>query len=265
MNEKSLITKLWERKDILLLAGLAILCMLLFKQCGDAADLKKELEIQSMNLDALKDSVRVQKNKLGEDVYVKKTLLATKENLEKLNKDLAKELDAMKGKVITLQKITSKTKVDTQYVPTYITIRENGEHSLDWKFDTTYSEGNYRKFSGNSFFILDTVNKRVVPGKTRINQDEMGFSFVTGIREKDKSLEIFLTPKYPGMTITNIEGAIIDPDESEVLKKMFPSKKWSIGPYAGIGMGAGLGFDGKPIAGPIFNIGIGLQWAWFKF
>jgi hypothetical protein len=265
MNEKSLITKLWERKDILLLAGLAILCMLLFKQCGDAADLKKELEIQSMNLDALKDSVRVQKNKLGEDVYVKKTLLATKENLEKLNKDLAKELDVMKGKVITIQKIAAKTKVDTQYVPTYVTIHEGGEHSLDWKFDTTFSVGNYRKFSGNSFFRIDTINHKIIPGKTRINQDEMGFSFVTGIREKDKALEIFVTPKYPGMVITDIEGAIIDPHKSEVLKSMFPNKRWSVGPYAGVGMSAGVGFNGQPIAGPTFNIGVALQWSWFKF
>jgi hypothetical protein len=265
MKEKSLITKLWERKDILLLFGIAILCLLLFKQCGDAADLKKELEIQSMNLDALKDSVRVQKNKLGEDVYVKKTLLATKENLEKLNKDLAKELDVMKVKVITIQKIAAKTKVDTQYVPTYVTIHEGGEHSLDWKFDTTFSAGNYRKFSGNSFFKLDTINHKVIPGKTRINQDEMGFSFVTGIREKDNSLEIFVTPKYPGMVITDIEGAIIDPHKSEVLKKMFPNKKWSVGPYIGVGMGGGVGLTGNPIFGPVFNIGVGLQWSWFKF
>jgi hypothetical protein len=93
----------------------------------------------------------------------------------------------------------------------------------------------------------------------------MGFSFVTGLREKDKSLEIFVTPKYPGMTITSMEGAIIDPHKSEVLKKMFPQKKWSVGPFAGVGIGAGSSFTGKPIAGPFFCVGVSLQYSWFKF
>lgn len=266
MSEKSLITKLWERKDLMLLVGIAVLCvMMLFKQCGDAADFKKQLEIQSLNLDALKDSVRVQKNKAGEDVFVKKTLLATKENLEKLNADLARELGLIKGKVIVLQDIASRTKRDTQYINNTVTAYANGEYSLDWKYDSIYSEGNYRKFSGNSFFKIDTLRNKVLPGKTRINQDEMGFSFVTGIREKDKALEIFVTPKYPGMIITNIEGAIIDPHKSDVLKSMFPNKRWSLGPYAGVGMSSGVGFTGQPIAGPTFSIGIALQWSWIRF
>lgn len=265
MNEKFSITDILKKRDIFFLVIVGILCMLLFRQCSSTSNLQSQLEIQNLNLDALKDSVRVQKNKLGEEVFIKKTLLATKENLEKLNSGLSKELDAMKDKVITLQKIASKIKADTQYVPTYITIHENGERSLDWKYDTTFSDGNYRKFSGNSFFKLDTINKKVIPGRTRINQDEIGFSFVTGIREKDKSLEIFVTPKYPGMIITNIEGAIIDPHKSEVLKSMFPNKKWTVGPYAGIGMSSGIGFNGQPIAGPTFNIGVALQWAWIKF
>ena len=265
MKEESLITKILKRKDILLLSIVVILCLLLFRRCDSSLDLESQLSIQNSNLDALKDTIRVQKNKLGESIFVKKTLLATKENLEKLNKDLAKELNAMQGKVITLQKITSKVKGDTQYVITRETIYKNGERSLDWKYDTTFSEGNYRKISGNSFFRIDTLNHKIVPGKTRINQDEIGFSFVTGIREKDKSIEIFVTSKYPGMVITDIEGAIVDPSKSEVLKRMFPNKKWSIGPYAGVGMSAGVGFSGQPIAGPTFNMGVALQWAWFKF
>jgi hypothetical protein len=93
----------------------------------------------------------------------------------------------------------------------------------------------------------------------------MGFSFVTGLREKDKALEIFVTPKYPGMTVTQIEGAVIDPYKSDVLKKMFPNKKFSLGPYVGVGVGAGVGLNGKPIFGPVFNIGVGLQYSIIKF
>jgi len=91
----------------------------------------------------------------------------------------------------------------------------------------------------------------------------MGFSFVTGLREKDGSLEIFVTPKYPDMKITNIEGAIVDPHKSDVLKNMFPEKKWSVGPYLGVGLGAKV--LGEPAFGPVINIGIGVQYSWWKF
>ena len=265
MKEGSLITKMLKRKDIMLLAIVAILCLLLFRQCDSNLSLKSQIKIQNMNLDALNDTVRLQKNKDGEDTYVRKTLLATKDNLEKLNKNLADELKKVKGQVLVLQSVETVIKTDTQYVNNYLTVYEDGSYSLDWKFDSTFSVNNYRKFSGNSFFKIDSITHKVTPGSTRINQDELGFSFITGIREKDNALEIFVTPKYPGMRITEIEGAIIDPHKSDVLKNMFPNKKWSVGPYVGIGMGAGYGFNGKPIAGPVFNIGLGVQYSWFKF
>jgi hypothetical protein len=46
---------------------------------------------------------------------------------------------------------------------------------------------------------------------------------------------------------------------------MFPQKKWSVGPYAGIGIGAGNSFNGSPIIGPMFSVGIALQYSLFKF
>jgi hypothetical protein len=265
MNEKFSITNILKRKDILLLVIVGIVCMLLFRQCSSTLNLQSQLEIQNLNLDALNDTVRVQKNKAGEDMFVKKTLLANKESLEKLNSDLAVELKKVKGQVIALQKVKAETKTEIQYVPTYVTKYNDGKYSLDWKLDTTYSEGNYRKLSANSYFEIDTLRHTIKPGNTKIGEDVLGFSFVTGLREKDNALEIFVTPKYPGMTITSMEGAIIDPHKSEVLKKMFPQKKWSIGPFAGVGIGAGVNFIGKPIAGPVFVLGIGVQYSIIKF
>ena len=69
MKEESLITKILKRKDIALLAIVAILCLLLFRQCDSNLDLKSQIKIQNMNLDALKDTVRVQNNKAGEVVW----------------------------------------------------------------------------------------------------------------------------------------------------------------------------------------------------
>lgn len=265
MKEESLIIKIAKRKDLILSITIIVLLLILFKQCNSNSNLKSKLDIKDLNISALKDSVRVQKNKAGENTYVIKTLLTDKRGLEKLNKDLKEELDKQKGKVIVIHDVSTETKVDTHYVNNYISSYGNNKYSLDWKYDTIFSKNNYRKFSGNSFFVIDTINNKVISGKTRINEDEFGFSFVTGIREKDKSLEIFVTPKYPGMVITDIEGAIIDPQKSKVLKKMFPDKKFSAGPYIGVGLGGGIGINGKPIFGAMFNVGVGIQYSIIKF
>lgn len=267
MKEKllSIMTNIWKRKDLVLVAGVAILFILLFRQCDKTASLKNASDLSALNIKALNDSMTVEKNKSGEVTYAKDMLLTSKKELESLNKDLAQELDKAKGTVIALQKVNSIIKSDTVYIENTVTAYPNNSYGLNWAYDTTYSVGNYRKFSGSSFFTIDTIRNSVTHGETKINQDEIGFSFVTGIREKDKDLEIFITPKYPDMKITDIEGAIIDPQKSDVLKKMFPNKRWSLGPYVGVGIGAGTGFDGKPVAGLIFNVGISLQWSWIKF
>jgi hypothetical protein len=114
-----------------------------------------------MNLDALKDTVRIQKNKAGENTYVIKALLSDKKSLAKLNQDLKEELDKQKGKVIVIERVITETKVDTQYVNNYLSSYGNNKFSLDWKYDSTFSVINYRKFSGKSFFIVDTLNNKV--------------------------------------------------------------------------------------------------------
>lgn len=248
-----------------LIAAAIVLVFLSLNQCNNGISLKNQLDMQDLNLNALNDSVRITKNKLGEEIFVRKSLLATNKNLEGLNKGLSDEVKKLQGKVITLQKIVAELESDTVYLTNTVTKYPDGRYSLDWNYDTTFSTGNYRTFSGNSFFVFDTIRNRVIPGVTRINEDKFGFSLVTGIREKDGALEIFVDPKYPGMTITGIEGAVIDPQKSSVLKKMFPPKNWTIGPQVGIGLGGSYSFTGQPTFGPVIMIGFGVQYSLIKF
>lgn len=242
-----------------------LLCILLFRQCSATSNAKSKLNISNQNIAALKDTIRVQKNRAGELTYSIKTLLTDKKNLEILNKDLRDELDKQKGKVVYITKTVTKTKIDTHYVNNNLSNYGNGSFSLDWKYDSIFSPDNYRKLSGNSFFYVDTINNKVIPGKTRINEDEIGFSIVTGLREKNGALEIFVTPKYPGMKVTKIEGAVVDPKKSDLLKAMFPDKRISVGPYVGLGLGAMYHAGGKAVFGPVLNFGLGVQYSLFKF
>ena len=91
-----------------------------------------------------------------------------------------------------------------------------------------------------------------------ITTDEFGMSLITGLTEnKDGLLEIFIKSPYPGFKVTSIDGALIDPNESEVIKKYFPPKRWAIGFYGGYG----IYYDPLKIsAGSGLQIGIGLQY-----
>lgn len=261
----ALLADLWKRRDIILLLGVGILIAILLQQCNGNRNLRNKLDIKDQNIAALNDSVRVEKDKYDREVFVKKTLMASNKELQDLNADLADEVKALKGKIIYLQSVAAEVEVDTQYVETTVSVYPGGKYSLDWALDTTYSPGNFRSFSGNSFFVWDKELGKPIPGMTRINEDKMGFSFTTGLREKDKALEIFITPKYPGMEITDIEGAIIDPQKSDVLKKMFPQKKWYIGPQLGVGVGGGYNVTGTPAFGPMIYLGVGIGYGVFRF
>jgi hypothetical protein len=261
MKDLSLNTKL----NYVFFVFVIIASFFLLKQCEEKVSLKDQLDIQKLNMEALKDSVRITKNKLGEEIFVKNSLMATNENLELLNKELFEESKKLQGRVITLQKIIAGFESDTIYITNTVTKHQDGKYSLNWNYDTTFSSGNYRIFSGSSFFCIDTVKQNVIPGITQISQDKFGFSLVTGIREKDGRLEIFVDPGYPGMIITEIDGAVIDPHKSQVLKKMFPEKKWGIGPQVGVGIGTGTSITGQPFFGPVITIGVGINYSLFKF
>ena len=56
----------------------------------------------------------------------------------------------------------------------------------------------------------------------------------TGFTEnKDGLLEIFVKSDYPGFKVSKLDGALIDPKKSNVLKKYFPEKRWGLGVYCG--------------------------------
>lgn len=263
MNQKFLGIDIWIWQIIKLAIILILLGVLVNKCREDKTNSSINNYVNNQNLLALKDSVRVYRNKAKELTYEKYSLISSNKSLDSLNKELAEELKNARGKVITIIKYKTIYKRDTVYVNNTLTKYLDGKYSLDWKSDSIYSIGNYRTLSGNSFFKLDTLTNTITPLYTRINQDEIGFSMVTGLQEKDSLLEIFVTPKFPNMVVTDIQGTLIDPRESEVIKKFFPAKKWSVGPYFGIGISSNLKKPSQII--PTIGFGVSVQRTLFRF
>lgn len=166
---------------------------------------KQETFRVTANLNAANDTIRVTKNKVGQSEFDKLAYLGTVKQLSKEKNDLVEEIKKVKGDVKVVVKTNFKIVHDTtKLIVTADTI--NGILVVNSKYDTTYSEGNFRKIGIKHFVDLSNYTT-----SGYITKDEIGFSAVTGLKKTDLGYEIFVTPDYPGMTLTGLKGAVVDP------------------------------------------------------
>lgn len=196
-------------KDKLLLVG-AILVLILYLnlviQGNRNARLKEDLTRTELNLKAAQDSIRISKAKDGTVQYDKLAFIAEDlKELKKINAELAHEVAITKGKVAAIQKMGVKIVHDTIKVEVEKPVVKDGVATIKGVHDTTFSEGNYRKLTTETKYNIadSTASQKIV-------KDEIGFTAVTGIKSTGEGYEIFLRPNYPGMVITDLQGAIVE-------------------------------------------------------
>lgn len=225
-----------------------VLALLYLKQCDRSSKLNDKAKISEMNIKALNDSVRTYKTKNGDLVFQKSTLIASEKELKKLNKQLYDELSGIKGDVKIVFKEKVVIKHDTIEAETKTSYTADGKTMLIWKYDTAYDSDNFQKISGRSIFTIDSnVIRNPI---TFIDENMMGISLVTGLTEGKDNYEIFVKSKYPGFSVTKIDGAIID-------KKMIKSNESRL--VFGPSIGYGLMFNGGTIRYGV-NIGVNLTY-----
>lgn len=193
---------------IIVSALIALLLLLNVYQFNVNKETKKQLAVSEQNTKASLDSVRITKDKAGKDeadhlaFYVSKV-----SDLEKLNKDLAKEVKETKGKVQTIVKENLVVKTDTVTIPAESTVTDSTLQTA-FNLDTIYNPGNFRKLKGFTHYDFSTKKSFAV-----ITGDELGIAIVTGIKNLDKGKpEIFVRSDYPGFSVTDIKGAVLDPN-----------------------------------------------------
>jgi hypothetical protein len=234
--------------------GLLVLLALLGKGCKDAAYAE---QMNKQNIAALTDTLSEVKLRNGQLQYQKAILFTDKETLEKLNADLKKELDKVKG-----GKPEVIIKTDVQYVGATLnlsndlTVLEDGSLGLKFGYKTES-----RLLEGvSSFRVTQTPNEKEVPGKveilpgfTKIFKDEVRFGLTVGIKkESDGTRNIFVIPSDTSLKIVNIIGANLD-------KEPIPKKK-----HFGFGPSIQITYDfinQRPVVG----VGLGLQYNIIKF
>ena len=226
------------QRNVLIIA--IVVVVIFFKGCGGGISDVDKMEYEQ-NISALQDSVRTYTTKNGTLVFEKKALLGDVGDIGKLNKELKKEMKDLKDNPIVVTKFKTKIVHDTVRVGVVAgeaTFAADGSKTIPFSFDTTmrHDDQNYRTIAGKYDVTTDS-SLNISSSNFTIDQDEIGMSFTTGITENDdKEVEIFIKSDYPGFTPSGIDGAIIDPTKSEVIKSYFPTKRWGFGPYVGYGL-----------------------------
>lgn len=243
-----------KNKRLVLLIGLFLIVFLFLRQCNKVNNLSENNDILLQNEAYYKDSLKLVNNKVGELQFERAVLITTSKKLKKDSSDLSLELKKQKGHIVYLNNIIIKLKntpPDTIY--NEIVKYHNGLYGLKWKLDEG-DQLNYRILEGESRFQI-TDSGKVIPNLTIFSKDEIGISLYTGLVEKKGQLNIFVKSAYPGFVVTNLDGALIDPKNSTVLKNLMPKHTWVLGPSVSIGL---MYNPKKNNVGPYIGIGIGI-------
>lgn len=245
------------------LIGLLVIALIFTsKSCENAKETAKEATRKAQdaqnNIDALKDTVRQEKDKLGRLQYLKLSFVSDIENLKNLNKDLYDEVQTMKGKVISM----SKTIVEIKGTLEGDTIKGNPNNPITLKNDTLYHKFKFkdggkdwnRLIEGESVFHIKdaTPDTKVFHQYDILQKDRLNLNIKAALvkRESDGKYEYVLSTSYPQANL--IPEGFVDP---MMFKDYFTKQdedKWIIGPY--IGAGVTNTFSVTP------QIGIGLMY-----
>ena len=247
-----------SQRNILL--ALTILLLFLFiRSCNESGS---QINTLTQNVFTLKDSLRTYKDKTGKLVYEKGALISENGDLKKLNTDLANEVKNLKDHPVVVIKTVVKIVHDTTYIEIKSTSPGKWDgntftKNFEWDLNNKYSSENYRLIEGNFDVYVDSTFK-LSTSKMKIVKDEFSVSLSTGLTEnKDRLLEIFVKSDYPGFKVSKLDGALIDPKKSDVLKKYFAPKRWGLGIYGGYGISLNP-FTFIPASG--IQIGVGIQY-----
>lgn len=180
-------------------------------------NLENKIAINDQDRIALLDSVRTLKTKNGELESVKFALTGSKKELEQLAANLSAELKKEKGKVRALSEIILKFKGDTVTKVTTVFMKDStGTIRTDL-------DDSCRTFRGYTSFVLS--KGKITQPQFVVEQDEFNVKLVTGLKERDKKLEIFVRSSCPGVIIQDIQGAVIDPNDP-LIKPKKPLFTW---------------------------------------
>jgi hypothetical protein len=247
-NIKSNINKITDNKSLLnfvLIATIFVLIIFNWQSCEKNKELKANY---SQNVEAMKKEITVEKNKNGE---LQSSIVAFQGSINDVkgySEELYNEIKALKNRKPTMISRTEIIYKDTNIVINNNVIDTIGldkdEYRLRWFYANSDSS---RIIEGNSLFSARFLNEKlnVSPILTTITRDELKLEFIVGVarNKKTKYNEIFVTPKNPNITVSKLEGAILDKRKLGIdisvsggYGAVYTKGQLGFGPFIGIGI-----------------------------
>lgn len=244
-----------------ILGGFILLVLLLvFGFYRIIVSYKTDAKINQQNIEALISKTRQDVNELGQKIYSRPTTAMEYDELLKANKDLAKEIKALKGEVFTISSIVSEFDGGTSVINNNITQVSPMEYDVSWKYkkDTLNFLQN---IVAKSSIKIDTTNHslKITDKGTTLLQNDMKFKLYTGLIKNSEGIyETVVRTDYPNIKF-DIESNI-DPDIVAQKKK-----RWGVGFILGGGLSSvAIGIP-QPSIGLGVSLGIGISYDVFSW
>jgi hypothetical protein len=260
--------------NILQFIAIAILSLLLLKQCGETDHAKKEALRNFNNLLAEQDSVRIISSKLGNTIAEKSAFELKYNELNEEQKKLIERLEIEKKKKPS---IIIKTEIEYKdsliVVPVRNVTGKNGNR-IEFTYEPDLPGNNKLTIDGKIRYEIKTDSIEIEGGKWnymyRLEAGKANISIlqkidlVTGLYKDSKTGRLYVraSTTFPGITFSEMQALNIvdDPATKKALKE--ERKPFGVGAF----VGAGLGFSSSGyVMGPVVGVGLTYQPKWLQF
>lgn len=203
----------WVFKDwrhVVIITSIIALILLSFKYNNLENDFH-DVQIQNQ------DTLTTYKNKI-EDLYVQqKTYISEIKDLKKYNDELYSEVKNLKDNPIIITKIKTETKYKDRIIKDTVTIDTFGNYTFNMNY-----QDQWLSISGRS-----TLNVESMIGTTKFDHISVPNNITIDLIEKDKQLSFIAKSDNPYCQINSLNGSILSPENSDVIKNRF-DKKWVV-------------------------------------
>lgn len=227
-------------KNVLIIILLIISSILYFKN----VNIENKLETNQV---ILTDSLYEYKNKVNELYKEKEAYITNKKDLERINKELYDEIKKLKDNPIVITKIETVTKIDSIFI--------ESKTEKDSLSDSKINNYNYI----DDYISMNLTHKlNNNTGSLFVNNIKMNADITYSIIENKKTnkLSIITKSNNPYLNITDVNGGLINLQNSKTLKQYYRrDNKWNIS----VNGGYGIVYDhvnGRFAVGPTLSIGV---------
>jgi len=245
--------KVWSFIKGKIFLALIIIALTLFSamQCSRIRELKRQQDISDQNIIALNDTLKFERKKNGELLVSISGYIATEKELKTLNKNLWDKVQAQDGKIISLNHVIIQLVQDTATLRKYLVEKDkviekllkidSNTYVAPWSMTYKYDSTNYDIFTGKTWIgVLNKDPLELAHINTELTKRLTQIDLTWGQKvEKDK-LRVFVQSNYPGFTVSQMEGVLIDPNTNPLIKKLMKEKKWFTGFSIGVGVTGGF-------------------------